>query len=224
MTIKLSDRKTRVSEILLDIGAVHFSVERPFMFTSGWASPVYVNCRKVVSATWQRREIVQLIAGEIERNIGQDHFDIIAGGETAGIPYAAWVSEYFYRPMIYVRKKTKEFGLGKQIEGDLEPGQRVLLIEDLMTDGMSKVQFVQALKDAGALVDSAVVVFNYGVYPGTEEHLRGAGLTVYALTDWYTTLDVAEARGGFSAEQSARIREFLKNPSAWSKAHGGTEG
>lgn len=221
MTVHLIDRKERAAELLLEIGAVHCNIERPFIFTSGWASPVYVDCRRLVSTPRQRREIVQLIAEGIERNVGRDQFDVVAGGETAGIPFAAWIADYFFLPMIYVRKKPKEMGRLAQIEGSLEPGKRVLLVEDLTTDAQSKVNFCRALKRAGAIVEHAVVVFYYGVYPDAEKNLQEVGVTLHALTDWRTTLDVAAARGYFSAQEAKVVREFLAAPEAWSKAHGG---
>jgi len=224
MSITVSERGARVSEILLDIGAVHCNLEEPFIFTSGWASPVYVNCRRLFSATWERREVVHLAAQEVERFVGRGGFDLVAGGETAGIPYAAWMAEYFYCPMVYVRKKAKGFGLNQRIEGVLEPRRRVILVEDLMTDGMSKVHFARAIRDAGAEVTHAVVVFSYGVYPNAAANLEGAELSVHALTDWHTTLAVAESRGDFDARQATAVRDFLENPAAWSEAHGGSRG
>jgi len=221
MAIHLIDRRARASELLLDIGAVHCNIERPFIFTSGWASPVYVDCRRVISTPRQRREIIQLAAEEIDRSIGRDEFDIVAGGETAGIPFAAWIADYFFLPMIYVRKQPKEFGRLAQIEGTLEPGKRVILVEDLTTDAKSKVNFCRALKRAGAVVDHAVVIFYYGVYPEAEKNLREVGVRLHALTDWRTTLEVAEARGYFSAREADVVRDFLAAPEAWSKAHGG---
>ncbi len=221
MTVRLFDRKARASELLLEIGAVGCNLERPFIFTSGWASPVYVDCRKLISWPRERREIVHLCAEEIEKSIGREKFDLVAGGETAGIAFAAWIAEYFFVPMIYVRKKPKEFGRLAQIEGTLEPGKRVILVEDLTTDAKSKVNFCQALKRAGATVEHTVVVFYYGVYPDAEANLRQAGVSLHALTDWQTTLDVAEAKGYFNAQQVAVVREFLRAPAAWSKAHGG---
>ena len=222
MSITVSERRERVSEILLAIEAVHFNPEKPYIFTSGWASPVYVNCRKLFSTTWERREIVQFAAEELEGCAGRQGFDVVAGGETAGIPYAAWMADYFYCPMVYVRKRPKGFGLGQRIEGELKPGQRVALVEDLMTDGKSKLSFAQAIREAGAEIQYAVVVFSYGVYPGVDATMEEAGLTVRALTDWRTTLAVAESRGNLNAEQVRTVGSFLDDPSGWSKAHGGS--
>lgn len=222
MPITLSDYRMRVSEILFDIEAVHCNLEKPYIFTSGWASPVYVNCRKLVSTTWERREVVCLIARELERALGRDGFDVVAGGETAGIPYAAWVADYFYRPMVYVRKKPKGFGLERRIEGELVPGQRVVLIEDLMTDGASKIDFARAIRQAGGIIAHAAAVFSYGVYPEAPSKLDAADLSVHALTDWRTTLEVAESRGRFDRGQVRAVREFLEDPPTWSRTHGGS--
>ncbi len=219
--MRLVERKERAAELLLDIEAIHYWADKPFIYTSGWAGPVYIDCRKLISTPLQRREIIQLAAEEIDRQIGRDRFDIVAGGETAGIPFAALIADYFYAPMIYVRKLPKGFGRLSQIEGSLEPGQRVVLVEDLTTDGKSKINFCRALGQAGAVVEHAVVVFYYGVYPDAEANLDQAGVVLHALTDWKTTLDVAERRGYFDAAQVKVVREFLADPAGWSKAHGG---
>ena len=221
MPVRLVDRKERAAELLLDIGAVHYWSDKPFIFTSGWASPVYIDCRKLISTPLQRREVIQLAAEEIDRHVGRERFDSVAGGETAGIPFAALIADYFYAPLIYVRKQPKGFGRLSQIEGALDPGQRVVLIEDLTTDAKSKINFCAALKRAGAVVEHAVVVFYYGVYPDAEANLKEAGIVLHALTDWKTTLDVAEKRGYFDAAQVKVVREFLADPPKWSRAHGG---
>ena len=221
MPVKLVERKERAAELLLDIEAVHYWKDKPFIYTSGWAGPVYIDCRKLISTPRQRREIIQLAAEEIDRHVGRDAFDVVAGGETAGIPFAALLAEYFYAPMIYVRKQPKGFGRLSQIEGALEPGQRTVLVEDLATDGKSKINFCQALRRAGAVVEHGVVVFYYGVYPDAEANLAEAGIVLHALTDWKSTLDVAERRGYFDTAQVKVVREFLADPAGWSSAHGG---
>lgn len=221
MTVKLTERRARASELLIEIGAIHFNQDDPYIFTSGWASPVYVDVRKLISTPRQRREIIQLAAEEIERSIGRGTFELVAGGETAGIPLAAWVAEYFFLPMVYVRKQPKGFGRLSQIEGDLEAGRQALLVEDLTTDGKSKINFCNALRRAGARVTDTLVVFYYGVYPDAEKNLAEAGVTLHALTDWRTTLDVAEAAGYFSHDQAGVVRSFLDDPAGWSKEHGG---
>ena len=221
VSIRLIERRARVSELLFEIKAVHCNLNEPFIFTSGWASPVYVDCRKIISMPRQRREIIHIAAEQVDTIIGRNNYDIIAGGETAGIPFAAWLSEYFYEPMIYVRKEKKGFGRKSQIEGDLEEGQRVLLVEDLATDGKSKVNFCNAIREAGGEVDHAIVVFFYGVFPTAEKIISDAKITLHGLTDWKSNLEVGRAKGYFNAAESAEIKKFLDDPESWSKAHGG---
>ncbi len=217
MTIRLSEERRRAAEILVNLKAVGCNLEKPFKLTSGWASPVYVDCRKLISFVPERRELVSLMA----RGVAGAAFDVVAGGETAGIPYGAWVAEALSLPFVYVRKKPKDVGKTQQIEGALQAGQRALLVEDLATDGASKVNFLNALRAAGASCEHSVVVFYYGIFPKAPEIIRNAGITLHALTDWRTVIDVAEAAGYFSAAQAKGVREFLDGPEAWSRAHGG---
>src|SRR5581483_6813144 len=121
----------QVAEILLDIKAVHFNDETPFIFTSNTASPVYVDCRKLISYPRQRAVITALSASIIDQTLGPGHLNVVAGGETAGIPYAAWLASELNLPMIYVRKAPKGFGRGAQIEGELHEGASAVLVEDL---------------------------------------------------------------------------------------------
>ena len=206
---------------LLDIKAVNFRPEDPYKFTSGWASPVYIDCRWVISFTEARRRIVELGVELLNRDSDMAGTDLVAGGETAGIPYAAWIAESTDKPMLYVRKKPKGFGRDAQIEGDLKEGQRGLLIEDLATDGGSKINFVDALRTAGAKVSDIFVVFFYGVFPGALETLDEAGITLHYLCTWHDVLKVAEEYEYFSREVIEDVSVFLKEPLEWSKKHGG---
>lgn len=209
------------ARILLDIKAVNFRPEEPYRFTSGWASPVYIDCRKVISFVAARRRIIEMAAALIGKRVGWDAFDMVAGGETAGIPYAAWVSEAASLPMLYVRKKPKGFGRDAQIEGDLAEGARVLLVEDLATDGASKLNFVNALRAAGGRVSEAFVVFFYGVFAGAEADLAKEGIRLHYLATWADVLAEAEAGRDFPPAAIAGVREFLADPAKWSAAHGG---
>ena len=221
MTVRLHDRASRVSEILIELNAIHCNADTPYILTSGWASPVYVNCRRIISATWQRREIMQMAAEMIEGDVGSKYFNVIAGGETAGIPFAAWLAEYFYKPMVYVRKKNKGFGLRRQIEGELPANPRALIVEYLMTDGASKIHFASSLRAAKAKVSHVFVVFNYGIYTNTAQLLEEANLSLWALTDWRTTLEVAKRLNYFNKKQIAVVERFLSDAAGWSKAHNG---
>jgi len=141
------------AKMLLEIDAVRFRADQPYKLTSGLASPVYIDCRKLISYPRIRSALMDFAVSTLLRDVGFESFDAIAGGETAGIPFAAWISERMGLPMQYVRKKPKGFGRDAQIEGYLEEGQRVLLVEDLTTDGGSKLVFADALRDAGAVTD-----------------------------------------------------------------------
>jgi orotate phosphoribosyltransferase len=157
----------------------------------------------------------------IGRDIGRNNIDAVAGGETAGIPFAAWVADRLHLPMQYVRKKAKGFGRNAQIEGQLIPGQRVLLVEDLATDGRSKVNFVKAIRDAGGKCEHCFVIFFYDIYPEGKKILADLGVTLHALTTWWDVLSVAKASGKFDTKILAEVEKFMKDPAGWSKAHGG---
>ena len=147
------------AKMLLEVEAVRFMDDKPFIFTSGWASPVYTDCRRLISFPRVRQTLMDFGAATVFRDVGFEQFDTVVGGETAGIPFAAWMADRLMLPMQYVRKKPKGFGRNAQIEGHLEPGQRVLLVEDLTTDGGSKINFCNALRAAGATVDHIFVIF-----------------------------------------------------------------
>jgi orotate phosphoribosyltransferase len=210
-----------VAKILLEIRAVNFRPEDPYKFTSGWASPVYIDMRRLISFPRARRKVFELSRIEIEESVGHEAMDAVAGGETAGIPYAAYLSDALMLPMLYVRKKPKGFGRMAQIEGDLDEGERVLLVEDMASDGGSKLLFAKALRDAGAVCEHCFVPFFYGSYPGALEAMAADGMKLHWLCTWHDMLAVAEERRHFSPPALAGVREFLKDPVTWSVAHGG---
>lgn len=209
------------ARLLLDIKAVNFRPQEPYMLTAGWASPVYIDCRWVISFPEARSKIIEHAVTILEENIGFHTIDAVAGGETAGIPYAAWIADATNKPMQYVRKKPKGFGRDAQIEGRLTEGSKVLLVEDLATDGGSKVNFVNALRTAGAEVSDAFVVFFYGVFPGALDSLKESGVTLHYLTTWREVLEEAERGQDFTTEEINGVREFLDDPLGWSESHGG---
>ena len=159
------DAALTTAKLLLEIKAVNFRPEEPYTLTSGWKSPVYIDCRKIIFFPRARAKICDLAVEKISRHIGYEAIQAVAGGETAGIPFAAWIAERMGTPMAYIRKKPKGFGRDAQIEGVLVDGARTLLVEDLATDGKSKVNFIKALRDAGAVVNDSFVVFHYGIFP-----------------------------------------------------------
>jgi orotate phosphoribosyltransferase len=209
----------RVARLLLDIKAVNFRSDPPYIFTSGKASPVYTDCRKIISFPKVRSELCDLGAARIRETA--DRFDAVAGGETAGIPFAAWISERLNSPMLYIRKQPKGFGRGAQIEGEFADNAKLVLVEDLATDAGSKVNFVNAIRKAEASVDLAFVVFFYGIYPEAKTTLSSLGVQLLYLTSWPDVLKAAEEGRDFSPETLRDVREYLAAPNEWSKAHGG---
>jgi len=209
------------ARILLEIEAVHFRPDNPFILTSGRASPVYIDCRKIISFPRARRKVVDMAVETIERGIGFEALDAVAGGETAGIPYAAWIAERLGLPMLYVRKKPKGFGRGAQIEGAMPEGCRTLLVEDLATDGGSKLNFIRAIRDGGGRIAHALVVFHYGIFPQSVESLAAEGVRLHGLATWWDVLAAAEETGALDAKGVSQVRAFLENPEGWSAAHGG---
>ena len=214
----------QVARMLLEIKAVHFRADEPYTLTSGLASPVYIDCRKLISYPRIRSKCMDHAVAQLSDAAGFERFDAIAGGETAGIPFAAWIAERLGLPMLYVRKKPKGFGRNARIEGDLKEGQRVLLVEDLTTDGGSKVNFVNAIREAGGECAHTVVVFYYDIFPQVHERLGEHGITLHHLATWRDVL--AEARAGqyFDPETMDQVERFLDSPLEWSEAHGGKSG
>jgi orotate phosphoribosyltransferase len=211
----------KAARILLDIEAVDFRPEDPYTFTSGRISPSYIDCRRIISFPAARRELTWLAVELIDREIGRAGLDVIAGGETAGIPFAAWIAEAMDLPMVYVRKEPKGFGRMAQIEGDLAEGARVLLVEDLATDGGSKVRFIDALRKAGAACTDTYVVFHYGIFAESWTTLSELDVRLHALATWWDVLDVAREGTTFTAAQLDSVEAYLEDPEGWVAARQG---
>lgn len=222
-TTQSSARGMETARLLLDIKAVNFRPQEPYMLTAGWASPVYIDCRWVISFLDARRRIIEMGAEMLSQDTDMGAVDFMAGGETAGIPYSSWLSESLSKPMLYVRKKPKGFGRGAQIEGSMPEGAKVILVEDLATDGGSKVNFVNALRDAGATVEDIFVVFFYGAFPGAEETFANMGVRLHYLATWQDVLAEATNGGDFPQETLDGVRAFLDDPIKWSADHGGRD-
>jgi len=216
-----ADSGREVARMLLEVGAVHFRADPPYMLTSGLASPVYIDCRKLISFPRIRSRLMDMAAARILVAAGYERFDAVAGGETAGIPFAAWIAERLGLPMLYVRKKPKGFGRDARIEGALRHGARVLLVEDLTTDGGSKLSFVAALREAGAECEHALVVFYYDIFPEVPNRLEAEGIALHYLATWCDVLAEALDAAAFAPELLDQVTGFLEAPFAWSAAHGG---
>jgi orotate phosphoribosyltransferase len=209
------------AKMLLEVDAVRFNVTEPFKFTSGWASPVYTDCRKLISYPRVRHTLMDFAASLVLRDIGFETIDAIAGGETAGIPFAAWIADRLMLPMQYVRKQPKGFGRKAQIEGDFTDGDRILLVEDLTTDGQSKINFCQALRNAGAQVSHTLVIFYYDIFPQSQKTLADLDIRLHYLATWWDVLQVCKENNYFDTNTLTEIESFLHEPVAWSAAHGG---
>ena len=203
---------------LLEINAVHFNTETPFTLASGLASPTYIDCRKLISYPRIRAALMDFLCVTVMRDVGFEAFDNIAGGETAGIPFAALVAERLALPMTYVRKKPKGYGRNARIEGVMSPGQRVLLVEDLATDGGSKLSFVDAIRDTGATCAHTAVIFSYGIFPETPQKLADHGIALHHLCTWWDVLAEARAQTAFDTATLTEVEAFLHDPRAWQAA------
>ena len=210
-----------VARMLLEIDAVLFRADEPFKLTSGMASPVYIDCRKIISFPRMRSAMMDYGATVILNDIGYESLDALAGGETAGIPFAAWLAERTHLPMQYVRKKPKGFGRDARIEGDIKDGQRILLVEDLTTDGGSKLNFVEALRTAGAEVAHTFVIFYYDIFTDTSDRLAKVGIKLHYLATWWDVLAACKELDQFDSSTLDSVEAFLHNPRDWSKGHGG---
>ena len=206
--------------MLLEIKAVHFNAREPFTLASGLPSPTYIDCRKLISYPRIRSTLMDFLTVTVMRNAGFEAFDNIAGGETAGIPFAAMVAERMALPMTYVRKKPKGYGRNARIEGVMGDGDRVLLVEDLATDGGSKLSFVDAIRETGASCAHTAVIFFYGIYPGAEEALADHGVALHRLCTWKDVLEVARTQGKFDAGTLDEVASYLADPKGWAAARG----
>lgn len=209
------------ARMLIEIDAVHIRPAEPFTYTSGLKSPVYIDCRRIISFPRVRTALMEFAVATVLSEAGFEAFDAVAGGETAGIPFAAWIADRLALPMVYVRKQPKGFGRNALIEGASVDGKRVLLVEDLATDGGSKVRFAGSLRSAGATVEHAVVVFYYDIFESAGATLAAAGLRLHRLATWRSVLGAARSLGRLDAEDAIEVERFLAAPFAWSAAHGG---
>ncbi|MDB9801367.1 MAG: orotate phosphoribosyltransferase [Yoonia sp.] len=204
--------------MLLEIGAITFNAETPFTHASGKQAPTYVDCRKLISFPRIRSTLMDFLAVTIMREAGFEAFDNIAGGETAGIPFAALVAERMALPMTYVRKKPKGYGKNARIEGVMTEGQRVLLVEDLTTDGGSKLSFVDAIRETGATCSATAVIFYYGIFEGVEKSLSDHGVQLLHLCTWWDVLEEAKKRKAYDSATLDEVEAYLRDPAGWSAA------
>lgn len=205
------------AKMLLEIKAVHFNSRKPFVLASGKSSPTYIDCRKIISFPRARSTLMDFLTITVMREAGFEEFDNIAGGETAGIPFSALVAERMALPMTYIRKKPKGYGKNSQIEGIMKDGQRVLLVEDLTTDGGSKISFIDAIRETGATCSHTAVIFYYGIFKNTEKILDNHGVRLHYLCTWWDVLAEAKKQSSFDQETLFEVESFLRQPEEWQK-------
>ncbi|MGO7955344.1 orotate phosphoribosyltransferase [Rhizobium leguminosarum] len=208
-----------LAKMLWEIKAVHFNAAQPYKLSSGMASPVYIDCRKLLSFPRIRSTVMDFAASTLLRDAGFEQFDCIAGGETAGIPFAALLADRLGLPMIYVRKQPKGHGRNAQIEGNMLEGSRVLVIEDLTTAGGSMFKFIDAVRAAGGIVDHGIALFFYGIFG--EQRFADGKVRLHHIATWRNVLAVARELKLFDDKTLSEVEAFLDAPLAWSGRNGG---
>ncbi|MBC1504739.1 orotate phosphoribosyltransferase [Listeria booriae] len=204
----------QVAEQLLKIKAVFLQPNDPFTWASGIKSPIYCDNRLTLGFPKTRQFIAKALAEKIK--IAFPEVEVLAGTATAGIPHAAWASDILDLPMVYVRSKAKEHGKGNQIEGLIRKGQKVVVIEDLISTGGSSITAVEALREAGCDVLGIAAIFTYGLEKG-KTLLGAANVEVAALTNYDTLIDVALDEGYVTEGDMATLKEWNKDPEQWKK-------
>ncbi len=211
----------RTAQALLDTGAILLRPARPFMLSSGWAAPAYLDIPRALSFPLARRALLEGAEARILSEVGFDGFDTVAATEQGGIALGAMLAERFHLPFVTVRRRAQGFGADAHIEGALKPGARTLLVSDTTTDGRSKAGYCQALQRAGAAVTQIFVLFKWGIFDRVVTDVTDIGARLFALATWEDVVPEAEARGSLPAPALAELRRYLADPFAWSAAHGG---
>jgi orotate phosphoribosyltransferase len=212
---------TMTARMLLEAGAVKYSAEQPYFLSTGWASPVYIDVQRLISFPRIRAALMDLASETVLANVGFEQFDTVAGVESSGIAYAAWIAERLSLPLQYVRRRPRGFGREAQIEGTLRPGARVLLVDDISTDGRSKIELCRALRAMEARADHVLVMFFYDVFAEARRLLGELNIKLHHLATWRDVLAEAGASGYFAPPVAEDVRRFLENPQRWSLDHGG---
>jgi orotate phosphoribosyltransferase len=205
--VKIKTSRQKIANILLSIGCVNINFKNKFILTSGKKSPVYVDCRKLVSFPKEREIIINEMSKQI-KDIYKGEI-IVAGGETAGIPYSSFISQKLKLPMVYIRKKPKGFGKGKLIEGEFRKKSKSILIEDMATDGGSKIHFINSMRKAHLSVKDIFVVFFYDIYPSAKENMKKMRVNLNYLASWKDILEVSP--NYISEKDYINLKKYLEN-------------
>lgn len=206
--------RTALIDALWDLAAIRVAIDEPFTLASGNRSPLYVNCRQVISSP----NFMRLFTAAARRALYGCDFDAVAGGATAGIPYASYLAADLNRPLLYVRKSTKNYGTRSQVEGTVTEGWRVLLVEDLITDGGSKLPFLDALEGAGTAVTDALVLVDRE--QGGAQVLADRGVALRALVSRSEALARGIAAGRLAPAALAEVEAYFADPAGWHERRG----
>ena len=209
------------ARMILEAGAVKYSAEQPFFLSSGWASPVYIDCGRLISFPRIREGLMDLAAQTVLARVGFEQLDTVAGVEASGIAYSAWIAERLSLPLLYVRRKPLGFGREAPIEGALPAGKRVLLVDDVTTDGRTKMARVRTLRALDVRADHVLVMFFFDVFPETVRLLSELKVSLHYLASWKHVLEAARASGYFDGAAADEVQRFLDAPGRWSVEHGG---
>ena len=203
--VKIQNSRQKIADILLKIGSVNINFKNQFTLTSGKKSPVYVDCRKLISFPKERDLIISEMAKQIRKKYKKSV--LVAGGETAGIPYSSFLCQKLKLPMIYIRKKPKGFGKGKLIEGDFKFRSTSILIEDMATDGGSKMHFIKSMRKSKLSVKDIFVIFFYDIYPSAKKNIKKMNVNLNYLTSWNEILEVSP--NYISNSDQIKLKEYL---------------
>ena len=206
-----------IARVLLEAGAVVLSPDKPFRFASGILSPVYCDNRLLLSHVSARRTVAEALAECVEQELVS--VEVVAGAATAGVPWAAWVAEQLMLPMVYVRSGAKKYGRGQQVEGGVQAGQRVVVIEDLVSTGGSALDAVAGLRQLDALVSDCCCIFTYEMAEGTER-FGAAGVRLLSLTNLTVLLEVAATENYIQPDQRDLISDWASDPFGWADRAG----
>jgi len=218
MSTSRDDLARRIARDLLRIGAVSLSPSDPFTWASGRLSPVYCDNRLTLGYPDVRRDISRGFA----RVIREERLpcDVIVGTATAGIPHAAWVAQKMELPMAYVRSKAKAHGRGNQIEGLAPEGAHAVVIEDLVSTGMSSTAVLSPLGEAGVKTEAILAIFTYGL-PAADEAFAAAGIPLFTLSSFPVLIDEASKSGALTDDELLSLQAWYRNPARWSADRGG---
>ncbi|HEU4497469.1 MAG TPA: orotate phosphoribosyltransferase [Flavobacterium sp.] len=206
------DTAKKTAELLLQINAIKLNPKNPFTWASGWKSPIYCDNRMTLSFPPIRNYIREEFSKNIEKQFGKP--DVIAGVATGAIGIGMLVAEYMGLPFIYVRPEPKKHGRQNQIEGFLQKGQNVVVVEDLISTGNSSLQAAEALKEAGAKVKGMVAIFTYG-FDVSAENFKKANIDLWTLSNYDSLLELAVSKRYITEEEQNTLKVWNKNPSAW---------